>query len=143
MPDLVGQRGKEPEVCACCGRRATGYGLSTRPRGGNPVLWVCSIDCVKLVKKVRGMNNHELDVYEDRALDEAAEHIAQDMVTAIMETLFEMVPGGDMNKLDPDGFDKIVVRIKSEKSIKPHLKTALLAFQSQMRDQLKDYSAPF
>lgn len=142
MRIVLGKKGdKEPFQCGVCGRAATSIGYM--PNDRYPIMWLCDEGvCVSQAKWVYGMKEKELNHWEARALESAAQSVTDPIIEAVMTMLWERKIE-NLNQIDGEQFKEITRSATENKQLTSVLRNFLLEFSSSLRSELESRDPPF
>jgi hypothetical protein len=129
---LVGRRSKDPTICGVCAREAITLCISGRSQKLKP-MWMCGLCSIKLAMKVaHNMSPIRLEENEAKALDEAIREHMQDIVAAVMATLWEN-DIRDLDAITAERFAPMVEKIYEGGDFKNALVNTLVSYSNKMR----------
>lgn len=131
---LAGRRTKEPTICGVCGREATAIGISGRDKKLKP-MWMCGLCSIKLAMKVAYMSPIKLEAAEIAAIEEAIRENMQDIVAAVMATLWEN-DIRDLDAITAERFAPMVEKIYAGGDFKDAIVNTLVSYSNKVRLKL-------
>jgi hypothetical protein len=139
---VLGKKGdKEPFQCGVCGRAATAIGYM--PNDRYPIMWLCDEGaCVSQAKWIYGMKEKDLNFWEGRALERAAQSITDPLIEAVMTMLWERKIE-NLNQIDSDKFNEITKSATDTNQLTGVLRNFLLEFSYSLRSELESRDPPF
>jgi hypothetical protein len=133
---IIGKK-NDYDLCALCQRKGCGAGYAPKDRA--PVLWLCQ-ECIPAGKEAYAMNG--LDVYEKRAVFEAAKVVAPEFAEAMMEALWS-AGIRDLSAATPESFEMALESLTLNGGMIAPMEKAILAFGQSIRAQINGNEPPF
>jgi transcription elongation factor Elf1 len=138
---IIMRQSDDPTTCMCCGRHAASIGVA-KPRA-TMTTWTCdNPECMQSTKVMIMAKTNELNAYETRAIEAVARHIADGIMDACVQALFD-AGITDLSDIDPDKATLATDSLIVSSTMQGMVKDIVLGFGDCIRLYVLNSEAPF